>query len=97
MQLFRGLIVGAIVGGLLYGFLVVWMRAIDWLAVVSSLSLGLAVMAVVGTGRDDQGAASDAAWRAAAPDLPPVVDRVTMEQAQARIPGPSEPRTHSGS
>jgi hypothetical protein len=25
------------------------------------------------------------------------VDRVTMEQAQARIPGPSEPRTHSGS
>jgi hypothetical protein len=72
------------------------MHAIDWLAVISSVSLSLSVMAVVGTGRDDAGVAADAAWRAASPDLPPVVDRVAMEQAQARIPSPPDPHGHSG-
>jgi|ERR1035437_1041654 hypothetical protein len=91
MQLLRGVLVGAIVGGLLYGFLIVWMHAIDWLAIASSLTLALAVMAVVGTSSDDQGTASDVAWRAAAPDLPPVLDRAAMEKAQTHIPGPSKP------
>lgn len=96
MLLLRGFAIGAIVGGLLYAFLILWMHAIDWLAVISSVSLGLSVMAVVGTGRDDAGVAADAAWRAASPDLPPVVDRVAMEQAQARIPGPSDRHGHDG-
>ena len=97
MQLLRGLVVGAIVGVLLFAFLTMWMHAIDWLAIVSSLTLGLAVMAVVGTGRDDMGVASDAAWRAAAPDLPPVVDRIAMERAQAHLPAPTKPRPPAGS
>ena len=97
MQLLRGVAIGAIVGGLLYAFLSMWMHAIDWLAIVSSLTLGLAVMAVVGTGRDDVGVASDAAWRAAAPDLPPVVDRIAMERAQAHLPAPTKPRPPASS
>ena len=88
--LLRGLVIGAIVGGLLYGFLIIWLHAVEWLAAPASLSLGLAILAVEGTRRDDNGAALDAAWRAAAPDLPPVLDRIAMEQAQIRIPGPSK-------
>jgi hypothetical protein len=91
MQLLRGLAVGAIVGGLLYGFLIMWMHAIDWLAAISSVALALAIMAVVGTGRDERGIAADAAWRAAAPDLPPVMDRVAIERAQVHLPGPRKP------
>ena len=90
MQLLRGLVIGAIVGGLLYGFLIIWLHAVEWLAAPASLSLGLAILAVEGTRRDDNGAALDAAWRAAAPDLPPVSDRVTLEQAPIRIPGPTK-------
>jgi hypothetical protein len=95
MQLLRGLVVGAIVGALLYFFLTLWMHAIDWLAAISALGLGLSVMAVVGTGRDEQGIAADLAWRAAAPDLPPVMDRVNMERGQAHLPSPPKPR-HPG-
>ena len=96
MQLLRGLIIGAIIGGLLYGFLIIWLHAIEWLAAPACLGLGLAILAVVGTRRDDKGAALDAAWRAAAPDLPPVSDRVALEQAQTHIPGPSRSRKHIG-
>ena len=88
--LLRGLVVGAIVGAILYGFLTIWMHAVEWLAAPASMSLGLAILAVVGTRSDDNGAALDAAWRAAAPDLPPVSDRVTLEQAPIRIPGPAK-------
>jgi GNAT superfamily N-acetyltransferase len=49
-------------------------------AALASMALGLAILAVVGTCSDDNGAALDAAWRAAAPDLPPVSDRFTLEQ-----------------
>ena len=89
--LLRGLVSGAILGAILYGFLTIWMHAVEWLAAPASLALGLAILAVEGTRRDDNGAALDAAWRAAAPDLPPVLDRFAMEQAQIRIPGPSMP------
>ena len=95
--LLRGLVSGAILGGILYGFLVIWLHAVEWLAAPASLALGLAILAVEGTRRDDNGAALDAAWRAAAPDLPPVLDRIAMEQAQIRIPGPSMPRKRAGS
>jgi len=97
MQLLRGLVVGAIVGVLLFAFLTMWMHAIDWLAAISSMALALAIMAVVGTGRDERGIAADAAWRAAAPDLPPVMDRIGMERRQAHLPGPPRPRPPSGS
>ena len=86
----------AIVGCLLYGFLTIWMHAVEWFAAPASMALGLAILAVVGTRRDDKGAALDAAWRAAAPDLPPVSDRVALEQAQTHIPGPSRSRKHIG-
>jgi hypothetical protein len=80
----------AIVGGLLYGFLTIWMHAVEWFAALASMALGLAILAVVGTCSDDNGAALDAAWRAAAPDLPPVSDRFTLEQDPIRIPGPAK-------
>jgi hypothetical protein len=97
MQLFRGLVIGAILGGILYAFLTYWLHAIDWLAAISSVSLGLAVLAVVGTRRDYKGDAFDAAWRAASPDLPPVSDRAALEQAQVHIPGPTGPHKRAGS
>jgi hypothetical protein len=96
MQVLRGALAGAIVGGLLYGLLVISLHAIDWLAAIASVSLGLAILAVVGTGRDERGAASDAAWSAAAPDLPPASDRAAMEQAQIHVPSPPQPRKQSG-
>jgi hypothetical protein len=90
MQLLRSLVTSAIVGGLLYGFLTIWMHGVEWFAALASMALGLAILAVVGTRGDDNGAAPDAAWRAAAPDLPPVSDRVALEQAPIHIPGPAK-------
>ena len=87
MQLLRGLVISAIVGGLLYGFLTIWMHGAEWFAALASMALGLAILAVVGTRGDDNGAAIDAAWRAAAPDLPPVSNRLNLEQAPVRVPG----------
>jgi hypothetical protein len=88
MQLLRGLVVGGIIGGLVYCFLIIWLHAIEGLAALSSLALGLAILAVVGTRAGDKAAMDDAAWRDAAPDLPPVSDRVALEQHPIRIPGP---------
>ena len=51
-------------------------------------ALGLAIIVVVGTRSDATDAAADAAWRAAAPDLPPVSDRLTLESDQRQISGP---------
>jgi len=90
MQLLPGLVISAIVGGLLYGFLTIWMHGVEWFSALASMALGLAILAVVGTRGDDDGAALDAAWRAAAPDLPPASDRVTLEQAPIRISGPTK-------
>jgi len=97
MQLLRGLVTSAIVAGLLYGFLTIWMHGVEWFAALASLTLGLAILAVVGTRSDDNGAAIDAAWRAAAPDLPPVSDRLNLEQAPIRIPVRPNPRKSAGS
>jgi len=82
--LLRGVVVGAIIGGLLYGFLIVWLHAVEWLAAPAALTLGFAILAMVGTRRNDRGAAQDAAWRAAAPDLPPVSDRAILDRAPIR-------------
>ena len=98
MQLVRGLVIGAIVGGVMYVYLTfTWLRATQWFAVVASVGLGLAIFAVVGTRSDGRGAAQDAAWRAAAPDLPPVSDRAALEEGQVRIPAPARPRKRAGS
>jgi hypothetical protein len=55
-------------------------------------SLGLAVFSVVVTGTDAHDAAADAAWQAAAADLPPVSDRVALERDQVSMPGPVKPK-----
>jgi hypothetical protein len=52
--LLRGVVVGAIIGGLLYGFLIVWLHAVEWLAAPAALTLGFAILAMVGTRRNDR-------------------------------------------
>jgi hypothetical protein len=64
-------------------------REIAWLA---AMVVGLSIFAVVATGTDSRGTASDAAWREAAPDLPPASDRVVLERSQASMPGPEKGR-----
>jgi hypothetical protein len=73
-------------------FLLLWMHATREFGLAIACGLGLAIFAVVATGTDPHDAAADAAWQAAAPDLPPVVDRATLERDQASMPGPEKPR-----
>jgi UPF0716 family protein affecting phage T7 exclusion len=75
---------------LLSVFLVVLMGATWTFALVASGVLGLAILAVVGTRTSEKQLRADAAWRDAAPDLPPGADRQVMEAAQAHMPGPEE-------
>jgi hypothetical protein len=87
LQRVRGLVTATIVGVPLAMFLFFWLHATREFAVLAGFGIGLAIFAVVATGNGAQDAASDAAWRAAAPDLPPVSDRVIMERNQASMPG----------
>ena len=87
MQRVRGLVTATIVGVPLAMFLFFWLHATREFAVLAGFGIGLAIFAVVATGNGAQDAAADAAWRAAAPDLPPVSDRVIMERNQASMPG----------
>jgi hypothetical protein len=88
----------AIVGGLLYGFLTIWMHAVEWFAALASMALGLAILAVQGTRRDDNGAALDAAWRAApagpAAGLGSIhPDRILFQRSgQSRVNAPAADR-----
>jgi hypothetical protein len=67
-------------------------------AILVGAVVGLAIGLVVGTRTDAHDAAGDEAWRGAAPDLPPVRDRMTLERLQATMPGPDQDRgTSSGS
>lgn len=95
MQRARGLIAGTLVGVPLAAFMIFWLHAVVEAAALGGGVVGLAIFAVVATRGDTREAAADAAWREAAPDLPPVSDRVVMERQQARLPGPPKRRSSS--
>jgi hypothetical protein len=71
-------------------YLVFWLHAVWPFAIGASGVLGIGVFAIVGTRSGEKDLAADAAWLAAAPDLPPASERKTMESAQAHIAGPDE-------
>jgi hypothetical protein len=83
----------AIVVGSVFSFFLVGLLGATWpFAIFSSLVLGIGIIAVVATQSSEKEGAADAAWLEAAPDLPPGLDRRTMEMAQATMPGPERTR-----
>jgi hypothetical protein len=92
LQRVRGIIAALAVGAPVTAFLKLWLHAPLEAAVIISLVLGVAIFAIVATRSDAHDDAADAAWREAAPDLPPVSDRVALERDQISMPGPGKPR-----
>ncbi len=88
MQRIQGGAVGAIVGVALGLLITVTLHATALAAIAIALVVGLSVFAVVATRTGPEDQAADAAWREAAPDLPPVSDRAILERLQASLPGP---------
>ncbi len=77
-------------------WLVVMLGA-SWLfAMIGSGIVGLSILAVVLTGTTERDIAADAAWLAAAPDLPPASDRRRLERGPAPAPAPRASRTGAG-
>ena len=95
MQRVRGLIAATIIGVPLAVFLFFSLHASREIAALVGSGVGLAIFAVVATGTDARDAAADAAWRQAAPDLPPASDRIALDRSQAAIPGPEKGRRTS--
>jgi len=85
----------ALVGVPLGAFLFVSLHATREIAAAVGFVVGLAIFAVVATGTDARDAAADAAWRQAAPDLPPSSDRIALERNQVTMPGPEKGRRTS--
>jgi len=81
----------ALVVSIAFSWWLVNMLGAGWVFAIGSSSLiGLSIFAVIRS-RPTQGDwLADEAWRAAAPDLPPVSDRRSLEQAQEAIPGPEK-------
>jgi hypothetical protein len=92
MRALQGLGAAVVVAAALSLWLVVGMGASYVFAVVAGAVLGLVILAVVGTRSGPRDVQADAAWRAAAPDLPPASDRRAMESSQTQIPGPEKAR-----
>jgi hypothetical protein len=88
----RALVTALLVGVPVALFLLLWMHAMREFGLLVAGLVGLSIYVVVASGTDDRDAAADAAWREAAPDLPPVSDRSRMEQGQANMPGPEDRR-----
>jgi hypothetical protein len=81
-----------IVGGVFSVFLWQTMGA-NWpFAIGAGLVLGLGIFAVVATRASETDIAADAAWRTAAPELPPSSDRRATEAARNTTPGPEKIR-----
>jgi hypothetical protein len=79
-------------------YVYVWLHGVREVAGLIGACVALAIALVVGTRTDPRDAAADEAWREAAPDLPPVSDRTSLEGLQAKMPGPNaNPRTSAGS
>lgn len=92
MQRLRGLIAAAAIGVPLGLYIGLWLHGPREVAALVGFGVGLAIFAVVATGTGARDEAADAAWREAAPDLPPASDRVVLERAQASMPGPRKRR-----
>ena len=88
----RALVTALLVGVPVALFLLLWMHAMREFGLLVAGIVGLSIYVVVASGTDERDAAADAAWREAAPDLPPVSDRSTMERSQADMPGPEDRR-----
>jgi hypothetical protein len=81
----------AVVVSTVFSLFLVGLLGATWpFAIGSSIVLGLGILAVVGTRASEKDVSADAAWREAAPDLPPVSDRRAMEAAQGTMPGPEK-------
>jgi hypothetical protein len=92
LQKVRGLIAAAVVGMPLWCLLFFSLHATREIAAIAAAGVGLAIFAVVATGTDARDARADAAWREAAPDLPPSSDRIALDRSQATMPGPDRGR-----
>ncbi len=92
MQRLRGVMTGMLVGIPLAAYVFVWLHGVREVAALIGGGVGLAVALVVGTRSDPRDEAANAAWREAAPDLPPVSDRIILEGMQANMPGPTRNR-----
>jgi hypothetical protein len=87
-QVLKGVFAAFAVGIPLGLYLHLWLHGTLLFTLVAVGALGTGIIIVVGTRSDRTDAAADAAWQAAAPDLPPVSDRRALETSQARLPGP---------
>jgi hypothetical protein len=92
LQKLKGLVSAILVGVPLAAFLLYSLHATREIAWLAAMVVGLSIFAVVATGTDSRGTASDVAWREAAPDLPPGSDRVALERSQATMPRPEKGR-----
>jgi hypothetical protein len=90
LQRLLGLIAATLVGVPLAFFLWFWLHAMLWFVGIIAGGVAAAIFAVVATRSDAADEAADAAWREAAPDLPPVSDRAALERDQASMPGPEK-------
>lgn len=90
MQRLKGLVAGSFIGCCVALFMVFspTMHAPVELVVPIAVMVGTAIFLVVATATGPEDAAADAAWRLAAPDLPPVSERLALEREQASLPGP---------
>lgn len=92
MQRVRGVFAAVLVGVPLGIFLAFWLHATREVALLVGFVVGLSIFAVVATRSDAHDEEADAAWREAAPDLPPASDRINLERLQATMPGPQKQR-----
>jgi hypothetical protein len=87
-QVQKGVFAAFAVGIPLGLYLHLWLHGTLLFTLLAVGTLGTGITIVVGTRSDKTDAAADAAWEAAAPDLPPVSDRRALEISQAHLPGP---------
>jgi len=92
LQRLRGVMAGTLVGAGLAVYVAFWLHGVREVAILVGAGIGLAIGLVVGTRTDAHDAAGDEAWRGAAPDLPPIRDRMALERSQATMPGPDQDR-----
>jgi hypothetical protein len=87
MRTLRGLATAFGVGGSFGVFMAVMLGATWQFSVAASALIGLAIAAVILSQTSEADLAADAAWTAAAPDLPPASDRRSLEQNVLEVPG----------